>query len=252
MPHFIVIAGASASGKTTLAKWLKEKYGTRAALIRLDDYYLPRNDPNNPPSKTYDEPAAFDMPRLKADFRKLNQGEAIDKPLFDFAGKNRKAETERIDPSELDFIIFEGILTLNDIDSYGLDPLTKVFVETDSYPTIVHNRTVRDAISQWKDGPEITKHRELKCGVRDAFFTHILPTKQTADIVVTNTFKSDITLDEVRALLNPETPAENLACIRSKMNQGVSFDSHPDVIELVARLEGGMPGRAGKPFTVAR
>ena len=86
-PIVIGIAGGSASGKSSIAKKLKECYKetNSVAIIRMDDYY---NDQTDVPMEqrlntNYDHPFAFDMELLVSDIQKLKNREAIKKPVYD-------------------------------------------------------------------------------------------------------------------------------------------------------------------------
>ena len=112
-PTIIGIAGGTASGKTTIAKKLYEatkEYGN-VSLIRMDDYYrrYPYIPVNNEGSKNFDHPDAYEIELLIKDLQKLQNGEPIEKPIYDFVIQNRSDKTEIVNPGVV--IMVEGIMT---------------------------------------------------------------------------------------------------------------------------------------------
>jgi len=106
----IAVAGASCSGKTTLASALAERL--EATLVRVDDYYLPLDH------LTYDErcdinfdhPCTIDHELLTLHVRSLLAGEAIEAPRYDFTRHTRFAVRETLQPTP--FVIVEGLFPL--------------------------------------------------------------------------------------------------------------------------------------------
>jgi len=106
-PFLVVIAGGTASGKSTAASRAAEQLG--ALLISHDRYYL---DVEEPRGHNYDHPDALDTSRLVADLQGLLAGRPTGLPVYDFPTHRRQAHAEVVEPSEI--ILVEGILTLAD------------------------------------------------------------------------------------------------------------------------------------------
>lgn len=101
------IAGGSASGKTTLAQKLAEHWGNRILLIAHDRYYLDVADPS---SYNYDHPQALDTALLVDHLVKLQAGQSVELPFYDFRTHRRQPIGETVLPRPL--IVVEGILIL--------------------------------------------------------------------------------------------------------------------------------------------
>lgn len=180
----VFAAGPSASGKTEFSENLVaslKTVGLNGFVLSMDHYYKRKEDRT---SEDFDDINAIDTELLGEHLRKLEVGEAIERPNYSFTLKDRLPETESIVPTDVQVIVVEGILALWDIKQYGLKNTYKVYIESISYWDYLKRRAVRDEIERGRT-PEETKQRELH-GVMDAFFSKIAPTKSEADIVVTN------------------------------------------------------------------
>ena len=83
----LVFAGASGSGKTTVAERLAELAGERPhlALVKLDSYYVDLSD--RPLAEreafNFDHPDAFDWPLLNDHLAALVAGAPVPVPIYD-------------------------------------------------------------------------------------------------------------------------------------------------------------------------
>ncbi|MBE6138099.1 MAG: hypothetical protein E7176_06880 [Erysipelotrichaceae bacterium] len=104
-PVLILVAGGTASGKTTVVDKLLDIFGKKdISVIYMDNYYKERNDLSLEERKkiNYDHPNSFDMEQLSNDLRRLMNGETIYTPLYDFANHNRNSEiTIKVDPTKV-------------------------------------------------------------------------------------------------------------------------------------------------------
>ena len=99
----ILIAGPSSSGKTTFANRLSialRVLGLRPVALSLDDYYLDRDKIPLEPDGTQD-------------LERLDTGEPVQVPLFDFKAGKRSASTHLMHVDADQPIIIEGIHGLN-------------------------------------------------------------------------------------------------------------------------------------------
>lgn len=73
----IGIAGGTGSGKTTLTRRLKERFGGHVSVLYHDNYYKQHDDmPFEERCKlNYDHPDAFDTDRMIQDIQALRRGE---------------------------------------------------------------------------------------------------------------------------------------------------------------------------------
>jgi uridine kinase len=105
------IAGCSGSGKTTLATELARTLS--GIHFPLDSYY--RDLAHLPLSErvrqNFDDPALIEAPLLALHVSALARGEAIERPVYDFATYTRVlGRTETVRPAP--FLIVEGLFTL--------------------------------------------------------------------------------------------------------------------------------------------
>ena len=115
--QLILITGASASGKTQVAKGLLAHlhfiFGEDSAcLISQDHYYhdLPQEPNEANPATNFDHPDALDFELLKEHINCLFSGKEIHMPLYDFATHSRLKQDESVKPCEI--TIVEGIHAL--------------------------------------------------------------------------------------------------------------------------------------------
>ena len=128
MRKVVLIGGGSASGKTYVLRKVLEKIpGDRITRISIDDYY---KDFSNLPFEervkiNYDHPKSFDWKLMNEQFKALKNGQAIEKPIYDFTTHSRSLITEVVQPKDL--IIIEGIMALVNKDLRALGDL-KVYI----------------------------------------------------------------------------------------------------------------------------
>ena len=122
-PLIMLLAGGTASGKTTLARLLAEREG--ALHIAHDRYYVDVADPS---TFNYDHPDSLDTTRLVEDLKLLRAGQPAELPVYDFKTHHRQPQTERVEPAPL--IVVEGILVLWDERMRRLSDL-RAFVHAD-------------------------------------------------------------------------------------------------------------------------
>ncbi len=159
----VLIAGPSASGKTTASHKLRiqlQVHGRRPIAVSLDDYFVDRDksplDENG--KKDFESLAAIDLRLFERQMKQLLAGEAAELPRFDFIeGKRVPGRTLKLEAD--DVLIVEGLHCLNDRvlnavpreSRYGifLSPLTGINLDK-------HTRTAT------------TDHRLLRRMLRDA------------------------------------------------------------------------------------
>lgn len=130
-PLLIVVAGGTASGKTTVVQKIYERLNTNdVQVLKFDDYYkdLSLLSIEERSKVNFDHPLSLDNDLMYHDLDLLLNGNIIEKPLYDFKTHTRKKETETIKPTKV--IILEGILSLYDKRIRDLADI-KIFVECD-------------------------------------------------------------------------------------------------------------------------
>ena len=172
-PFVVVIAGGTASGKTTLAKGVAAD--ADVLLIGHDRYY--RSAPE-PASHNFDHPDALETTLLITQVRALIAGETVDLPIYGFEGHRRAPHTDRVSPSPI--ILVEGILTLAHPELAALADL-RVYVHAPADVRLAR-RLLRDVAERGRDLDEVV-HRYLDM-VRPMHTQFVAPTKALADVVL--------------------------------------------------------------------
>ena len=196
----IAITGASASGKSLIARTIFEELrrdlGTdQIAVINEDAYYHDQSHMTMEArvKTNYDHPKSMDHARLREDLIKLKSGETIEVPRYSYTEHTRTSETTRVSPKKV--IILEGILLLTDPKLRDLfdasvfmdTPLDICFLRRLQRDVEERDRTMESVISQYKKT------------VRPMFLQFIEPSKQYADIIVPRGGKNRIATDILKA-----------------------------------------------------
>jgi len=191
-PLLILVAGGSASGKSTVVSEIVSKAGLEDVLIiRHDDYY--KDQSNIPFEKrldiNYDHPDSLDSDLLQQHLNLLLKGQSIEKPLYDFVSYTRKIETEVVSPKKV--MIVEGILILNDTNIRKLSHLN-VYVELDDDTRFIR-RMMRDLNERGRSIDSIVAHYQNT--VKPMFYKFVKPSKRHAHVIIPNDDKHDIAVD---------------------------------------------------------
>ncbi len=177
----IGICGGTGSGKTTLAKKIRDALGKdNALLIGMDRYY--KDDETlsleQKAARNYDHPDAFDNELLISHVETLKNGGSIECPTYDFATHSRLPEYTREESKKV--IILEGILLfadprLTDLMDY------KLFVDTDADVRILR-RILRDVKERGRTlDSVVTQYLSTVKPMHERF---IEPFKRVADLIV--------------------------------------------------------------------
>lgn len=188
-PVLICIAGGSASGKTTVVDEIRKKIGADDAIfIKHDDYYKNQDHmtPEERKKTNYDHPDALENDLLVEHLKMLLNGDAIDKPIYDFVTQTRKSETEHIEPKSV--IILEGILVLEDERIRELASV-KVFVNCDDDLRFIR-RLKRDIAERGRSVEAVIA--QYLSTVRPMHHLFVRPTIRYADIIIPNDREHDV------------------------------------------------------------
>jgi len=196
--RLILVAGPSASGKTTFSKRLSVQLLVRGLSpfpLALDHYFVDRDKTPVDENGEYDYESlqALDLDRLNHDLRKLIQGERVHLPAYNFiTGKREPGEDVQLASDQL--IILEGIHGLNPdlipeipsentfrvyvsaLTQLNLDSLNRVST-TD---TRLIRRIVRDATGRGYSAAETIRRWE---SVRRGEKRYIFPFQENADVM---------------------------------------------------------------------
>lgn len=196
----IGIAGASASGKSLIAKTIFEELcsdlGTdQIGVISEDAYYRDQSHLSMEQRilTNYDHPKALDHELLCRHLQQLKKGDSADIPVYSYKEHTRTEETLSLTPKKV--IILEGILLLTDpalrdiMDAtvFMDTPLDICFMRRLSRDVAERGRTMQSVMSQYTET------------VRPMFLQFIEPSKQYADIIVPRGGKNRIATDILKA-----------------------------------------------------
>jgi uridine kinase len=172
-PRVILVAGGTASGKTSLAQAYARKHG--ALLLQHDRYYFDVPDPSR---HNYDTPEALDTARMVSDLALLREGLPAELPIYHFATHRRLPTVERVQPAAL--IVVEGILVLADAALRQLADL-RVFVHADADLRLCR-RLRRDMLERGRTADSVL-HQYLGT-VRPMHNLHVEPSRRHAELVL--------------------------------------------------------------------
>ncbi|MFV7708913.1 uridine kinase [Shewanella algae] len=196
----IGIAGASASGKSLIAKTIFEELcrdlGTdQIGVINEDAYYRDQSHMSmEERGKTnYDHPKALDHELLSTHLVALKQGQAVDIPCYSYAEHTRTSDTLKMTPKKV--IILEGILLLTDPKLRELMDAS-VFMDT-PLDICLLRRLTRDVAERGRTMESVISQYQKT--VRPMFLQFIEPSKQYADIIVPRGGKNRIATDILKA-----------------------------------------------------
>ena len=194
MTKIVLIAGGTASGKTTIAKNLAKRID--AVLIHHDRYY---KDIPHPRGYNFDEPDALDNMLLAKHIRQLKAGQSANLPIYDFPTHSRLPQMEPINPRPI--IIIEGILVMSDPELRALGDLC-VFVDAPADIRLTR-RIRRDVLERGRDVESVLE--QYLNTVRPMHNIHIAPCQEYTSILLDGTVpisqSADILEKSIRMLL---------------------------------------------------
>ena len=209
-PLLIGIAGGSASGKTSIAKQLKDYFGDQQSvhIISMDDYY---KDQSNIPFEerievNYDHPFAFDTDLMIEHLRCLKEGKSIEKPTYDFTKHTRSDITEVV--RAVDVLVIEGLLLLDNPNVRDLLDI-KVFVDAPADVRFIR-RLSRDVRKRGREMMQVMDHYMTTVRVMHEQF--IEPSKRYADIIIPEGARNKVAIDllttKISSIINKENRSE--------------------------------------------
>jgi uridine kinase len=197
-PLVIGIAGGTGSGKTTVAKKLRDGLPGRCLLIEYDSYYRNRSDLRfeERAKLNFDHPEALESELLAEHLKELRAGRPVEVPRYDFVKHLRMPETRRAEPARV--ILVEGILVLVE-EAVRAQLDIKIFVDTD--PDIrVFRRVRRDLEERGRTFSSVRD--QYYATVRPMHLQFVEPSKRWADLIVPEGGENKVALDVLLAKLH--------------------------------------------------
>ncbi|MBI5631607.1 MAG: uridine kinase [Elusimicrobia bacterium] len=111
-PICLGIAGGSGSGKSWLARRLKESLGVPVSIICQDWYYHDNGglSPEEGRKLNFDHPESIETSLLVSHLAELLAGRPVEAPRYDYATHSRLKQTRKVEPAPV--LILEGLFTL--------------------------------------------------------------------------------------------------------------------------------------------
>ncbi|MCX7774245.1 MAG: uridine kinase [Clostridia bacterium] len=198
----IGIAGGTGSGKTTLAKRMKDAFGDDLVLICQDYYYKSFNTLTYEQRKhlNFDHPNSFDNDYMVQQLKELREGKTIHRPVYSFIEHKRLDETIKEEAKKV--IIIEGILIFENQELLDLMDI-KVFVDTDSDIRFAR-RLIRDIHERGRDiDSVVNQYLNTVKPMHEAF---VEPSKKHADIIIPNgglnEVASSMLIEKIKSILS--------------------------------------------------
>lgn len=179
-PVIIGIAGGTASGKTTLAHKIEEKFKNDVIILSHDFYYKSFTNVTRAEREkmNYDCPEAYETDLLVRDIKALMAGQTIERPIYSYVERLREKETVTVKPKPI--IIVEGLLVLENQELSNLMDI-KIFVDTDADLRLIR-LLERDTKERGLDVEYIIA--KYKSTLKPMHEKYIEPCKEKADIII--------------------------------------------------------------------
>jgi uridine kinase len=191
----IGIAGGSGSGKTSVAKALVKDLHLNGTVIIEQDWYY--KDLSHLPLEermkwNFDHPNSVEFDLLIEDLKKMQNGETVDVPQYNYVTHSRSKETLTIAPQKV--IIVEGIMVLYEAKLRELLDI-KLFVDTDKDIRFIR-RLKRDIYKRGRAIDNVTD--QYMQTVRPMHETFVEPSKRFADVIIPEGGRNKVAIDLLR------------------------------------------------------
>lgn len=179
-PVIIGIAGGTASGKTTLAKKIKEEFKDEAIILSHDFYYKSLTDitKEEREKRNYDCPEAYETDLMITQIKELINGKTIHRPVYSYIERLREDKKVIVEPVPI--IIIEGMLVLENEELNSLMDI-KVFVDTDDDIRLIR-LIERDTKERGLNIEYIME--KYKSTLKPMYEKYVKPCKEKADIII--------------------------------------------------------------------
>jgi uridine kinase len=181
MAYIIGVAGGSGSGKTTVSRKVAEQFsGEEVVVLTHDSYYRAQPDKSLDERRltNYDHPDSLETELMVEHLKKLQNGESVRVPIYDFVNHDRAADPVEVFPKKV--IVVEGILIFENKDLREMMDL-KVFVQTDDDIRFIR-RLERDIKQRGRTMEQVIE--QYKTSVKPMYEMFVEPAKKYADVII--------------------------------------------------------------------
>ena len=208
--RLVLISGPSSSGKTTFAKRLGVQLrvlGLNPVLISLDDYFVDREKTPRDENGEYAYAAleAIDLEQFNDHLKRLERGESVDIPRYDFISGTRQWHDNPLQLDERSVLIVEGIHGLNPALTPGVPESRKFKIYVSCFTSAALDNVSRSATSDNRLLRRLT--RDYRTRGNDALSTlarwesvrrgeekHIFPYQENADVMFNSSLFYEISV----------------------------------------------------------
>ena len=208
--RLVLSSGPSSSGKTTFAKRLGVQLrvlGLNPVLISLDDYFVDREKTPRDVNGEYDYEAleAIDLDQFNDHLKRLERGESVDIPRYDFISGTRQWHDNPLQLDERSVLIVEGIHGLNPALTPGVPESRKFKIYVSCFTSVALDNVSRIATSDNRLLRRLT--RDYRTRGNDALSTlarwesvrrgeekHIFPYQENADVMFNSSLFYEISV----------------------------------------------------------
>ena len=208
--RLVLISGPSSSGKTTFAKRLGVQLrvlGLNPVLISLDDYFVDREKTPRDENGEYDYEAleAIDLEQFNDHLKRLERGESVDIPRYDFISGTRQWHDNPLQLDERSVLIVAGIHGLNPALTPGVPESRKFKIYVSCFTSVALDNVSRIATSDNRLLRRLT--RDYRTRGNDALSTlarwesvrrgeekHIFPYQENADVMFNSSLFYEISV----------------------------------------------------------
>lgn len=195
----VLIAGPSASGKTTFSKRLMVQLavnGLKPILISLDDYFVDREKTPRDENGEYDFEAieAIDVEYFNTQLIQLLEGESVELPKFNFAIGRKFPSGKSLELGPNSILVVEGIHGMNpnlisqinkeNTFKIFISALTQISIDDQNHISTTDNRLIRRMIRDSKyRGYSASETIRRWPSVRAGEDRNIFPHQENADVM---------------------------------------------------------------------
>jgi uridine kinase len=198
----IGICGGTGSGKTTITNRLTEALSEDSVLLLQQDHYY-KDTPHLPleerAKQNFDHPESVDTQLLISHVRALREGQAIERPVYDFTQHRRVPATVHLEPRPA--LIVEGILIFENPALRNLCDI-KIFVDTEADLRFIR-RLRRDIRERGRTVESVIE--QYMATVRPMHMEFVEPSKRYADVIIPeggyNEVGIDLVIQKIRSLV---------------------------------------------------